>query len=118
MRSRGLEMETLALCFLEKQGFRLLRRNFICRNGEIDLICVRDNLLIFVEVRFRSNIAYGRPEESILTSKQRKIITTAKVFLKNYPRLSNLCCRFDVIAVTLVQNEPQIDWIPNAFQSI
>lgn len=115
MRKLGFEIESMALSFLEKNGFSLLVRNFHCRRGEIDLIGLLEASLIFVEVRYRKNINFGYPQESVTVRKQRKIKHAAAYFLKCHPFYTKFSCRFDVIAVTLRKQEFELDWIPNAF---
>lgn len=110
-------METKALEHLEAQGFQLICRNFYCRQGEIDLIGLLENYLLFVEVRYRKKSRYGTAAESVSASKQRKIVHCAQYFLRRAPHYSKLSCRFDVIAITLEQDVLNIDWIPNAFHS-
>lgn len=120
MRKLGHEIETLALRHLEAQGVQLVCRNFYCRQGEIDIIGLHEECLIFVEVRFRKQINYGIAnygiaEESITANKKRKILHTAQVFLNRWPQFSNYSCRFDVVAVTLQGDDYVMNWIPNAF---
>ncbi len=114
----GSEIETHVSTYLQKKGFQLLHRNFRCRLGEIDLIGLHQNQLIFVEVRFRCNTAYGGAAASVDFRKQQKLIKTARFFLLKYPKMANCACRFDVVAVTLrheADHELEIDWIQNAF---
>lgn len=115
MRKLGFEIETLALQYLEAEGFQLICRNFQCRQGEIDLIGLMNKALVFVEVRFRKNAHYGSAKESITANKQKKILHTAHYFLRHSQNLQNYSCRFDVIAVTLKMRDYVIEWIPNAF---
>jgi putative endonuclease len=112
---KGHEIEKLAAEYLVDQGIKLLQRNFRSRLGEIDLIGVDQNQLIFVEVRFRRYSDYGSAADSVNYKKQQKLIRTARYFLHIHPQYANLACRFDVIAVTLVNNEPNLEWIQNAF---
>ncbi len=81
----------------------------------IDLIGIHERILLFIEVRFRRNAAYGGPAASVNFYKQQKLIRTAQYFLKCYPKFTNVTCRFDVIAATLKNHQLIIDWIKNAF---
>lgn len=114
----GQDVESRVLAYLQKQKFRLVFRNFRCRLGEIDLIGLHQNQLLFIEVRFRRNNAFGGAAASVDFRKQQKLIKTARFFLLRHPEMANYACRFDVIAVTL-SNETDhaldIDWIQNAF---
>jgi len=117
-RTAGEAIESHVSAYLQKQGFQLLHRNFRCRLGEIDLIGLYQNQLLFVEVRFRRNTAYGGAAASVDFRKQQKLIKTARFFLLKYPKMASYACRFDVVAVTLsneADHELKIDWIQNAF---
>jgi putative endonuclease len=112
---KGHEIEQLAADYLQKNGLQLLYRNFRCRLGEIDLIGLHQQSLVFVEVRFRRNNDYGGALASITYHKQRKLIRTSQFFLMTRHGFVNHACRFDVIAVTLKASEPEFEWIQNAF---
>lgn len=104
-----MKAERAAEEHLRNQGFDLVTRNFRARTGEIDLIMSKATLLIFVEVRYRTNPNYGTGADSISRSKQQKIIRTAKMFLqKNGKRWSQY--RFDVVSIG-----NDIHWISDAF---
>jgi len=113
--TKGLKFEDAALDFLTEQGMELIRRNYYCRFGEIDLIMLDKNCLIFVEVRYRSNTGYASAAESVTLKKQKKIFDTAQVFLASEPSLNQLDCRFDVIAFDNNESTPTINWLQNAF---
>ena len=106
----GHRAEQAALDYLLTHGFTLVRRNFSCKMGEIDLILKDSKTLIFVEVRLRHNPYYGSGAESVTFKKRRKIINTAQFFLLKFPLQGNLDCRFDVISM-----DGKIEWIKNAF---
>jgi len=114
-KNRGKAVEDFVACFLEKQGFQWLSKNFRSRFGEIDLIGIHQNQLVFLEVRFRTSIAYGGAAASVTKSKQRKLIQTARFFLLQAPQFANKACRFDVAAVTLNGEDYAIEWIQHAF---
>ncbi len=98
VRALGKEAEQQAEIFLQKQKLKTLCRNFNCRGGEIDLVMLDRNVLVFVEVRRRLHTQYGNAAESVNRSKQRKIIHAAEYFLLKNPRWATYNCRFDVIA--------------------
>lgn len=118
-KEKGDAMEALVATYLENQGLKVRYRNFRCRQGEIDLICNQKSGLelewIFVEVRSRRQLDYGDGAASVDYYKQQKIIRTAQFFLHTRPHLAHLPCRFDVVAVTLKADKPEIEWIQNAF---
>jgi len=107
----GNHYEQEALHYLKQKGVQLISQNFHCRKGEIDLICLDQNQLVFVEVRYRSSNNHGSALESVNYSKQQKIKKTAYYFLFNYPHFRHYTMRFDVIAI----DQKQIHWVKNAF---
>ncbi len=73
--------------------------------------------LVFVEVRFRTSTAYVRAGESVDLRKQRKLIRTAALFLRQHPRFANSVMRFDVIGIDVdTAGEEKIEWIKDAFR--
>ena len=112
----GKAAESLACEFLEKRGFKTIQNNYRTKSGEIDLIMMNKSCLVFVEVRYRKNQDFGGAIESITTSKQSRIRKTAQHFLQQNPRLDYTECRFDVVAISGVGEDTEIQWIDNAFQ--
>jgi putative endonuclease len=96
----GRTGEHLAADALAERGYRILERNFRCRHGEIDLVAEQEQDLVFVEVKTRRGTLYGRPEEAVTLSKQRKIVEVASYYLDLHscPERS---WRIDVVAVQL-----------------
>lgn len=114
-KQMGNTAEDIALEYLVQQGYRLVKRNFTCKAGEIDLIVQNDNTLVFVEVRSRTGIAYGEPSETVNRKKQDKIRKTAKYYLYCNQYLENYYCRFDVVSIVWQEGKAKIEWIPDAF---
>lgn len=112
-KEKGQEAEQRALLFLQQQGLKLLQRNYSCRLGEIDLIMRDCESIVFVEVRYRHNSAFGRPIESIVYSKQQRIIRSAFYYLRQHQKTSSMNYRFDVVGVT---EKWDFEWIQNAFE--
>jgi putative endonuclease len=108
--SIGNKYEKLALRHLQRQGLKLIQTNFRSKLGEIDLIMQDDNQIVFVEVRYRSQLHYGNSLETVNLNKQQKIIRTALFYLNERTEMQS--CRFDVIAFSPNQ---QVKWIKNAF---
>lgn len=108
--------EDSATIFLEAAGYKIIARNFRIRSAEIDIIAQRDDVIVFVEVKARSNIRHGLPSEAVNLRKQKKIIEAAGVFLQD----ENFCdcaCRFDVVEVYLRgECVEEINHIENAFE--
>ena len=96
----GRTGERLAAESLERQGYRILERNFRCRYGEIDLVAEHEGDLVFVEVKTRRGTAYGRPEEAVNLRKQRKIIQVALFYLDLHA-CSERSWRIDVVAIQM-----------------
>lgn len=109
----GLEAEKLATTFLTNRGLKLVRQNYHCRFGEIDLIMKDAQTLVFIEVRLRSNSQFGNAASSITPQKQKKLILTAQHYLQQYGQCA---CRFDAILMC-ANNLQNIEWIRNAFDA-
>ncbi len=112
----GASAESRAESFLRDQGLQLIERNFRCRSGEIDLVMLDRDCLVFVEVRYRKNANYGGALESITAAKQDKIRRTAEWFLQTNVNLPYQGCRFDVIAASGTGEGYEMQWIVDAFQ--
>lgn len=98
-RSVGADKEALAAEYLEKSGYRILKRNFYCRAGEIDIIASKNDTLIFAEVKYRKASGFGMPEEAVNSTKQKRIYKAAMYYMYKCQKGFNISCRFDVIAV-------------------
>lgn len=112
--SPGEQAEALAEQFLTRKGLKLIRRNFRCRGGEIDLIMRDGTGLAFVEVRLRTNKAFAGAAESVAARKQQRVILAAQHYLASLG--STPPCRFDVIALDAL-DASRIEWIRDAFQA-
>lgn len=96
--SLGLYGERLAARYLLKQGYYLTAQRFLDRLGEIDLIAVDQDTIVFVEVKTRSRLKNGTPAESVDIKKQARIVRAAKRYLiQNH--VTNCPTRFDIIAI-------------------
>ncbi|MDF2532908.1 MAG: YraN family protein [Clostridia bacterium] len=109
--------EDMACSYLQKQGYKILDRNFSCKVGELDIIAMEGDTLAFIEVKCRTGLEYGHPSEAVSYSKQGKIIKAALFFMtKN--KLFDYMCRFDVIEVLTdgAKECIHINLIKNAFE--
>ncbi len=113
----GKIAESIAEQYLIKQGLKLIDRNFHSRFGEIDLIGLDQEILTFIEVRYRKNEQYLAVVETIDQHKCRKIIISSEYYLCKHKNYRAYQCRYDVIAITGELNKPAIEWIKNAFQA-
>lgn len=114
-RRKGGRFEDLALDWLQARGLRLIRRNYRCKLGEIDLVMSEREILVFVEVRFRGLNSQVAACETVDFRKQRKLLRTARHFLLCNAALATCPCRFDVLGISDAQGRPQYEWIRNAF---
>lgn len=112
-KTGGLAEEIVAN-YLTKCGYEILERNVVYAFGEIDLIAVDASTLVFVEVKYRKNLDFGYPHESVGASKQRKIILAAEAYVQSLPEPVP-SCRFDVISLWGDLKAPQIEHITDAF---
>jgi len=109
--------ESLAADYLAKQNVKIIKRNFHSRFGEIDLVGLHQDILLFIEVRYRKNEDVLAAIETIDQRKCKKIITTSKFFLNKHKNYQSHFCRYDVITLTGELDKPAIEWIKNAFQA-
>jgi putative endonuclease len=116
-RETGDTRERLAARWLQQQGLELLRRNYACRLGEIDLIMRDNDTLVFVEVRYRRNHSHGSPLETVTWRKQRKLWRCARHYLMQAGLHDAVACRFDVVGIssTDIADSPLVEWVRNAF---
>jgi putative endonuclease len=114
----GQAAEALARQFLEQRGLRLLAQNWRCRLGELDLVMLDSDTVVFVEVRYRRYSAWGGAAESVDARKREKLSRAAQHFLQQESRWARHPCRFDVIAITADSQAPApLIWIQNAFDT-
>lgn len=120
-RALGETVEQQVLDYLQRQGLKLIARNFHSRQGEIDLIMRDRDSLVFVEVRYRKGSRFGSAAESVDPRKQQRLIQAAQYFLLRNPSLQALACRFDVVACSpepgnFTRPRLSIKWISDAFR--
>ncbi|MBE0479689.1 MAG: YraN family protein [Dehalococcoidia bacterium] len=96
----GTRGEKLALQHLKKRGYRVLRTNFRCRQGEIDIIAEKAGMLIFVEVRTKTGSGFISPEESVTRGKVERLVSLAGIYLQTLDGPTPPW-RIDVVAVEL-----------------
>ena len=107
--------ENYAKKFLINNGHEIISTNYRCRTGEIDIIAKEQNYIVFVEVKYRRNLRYGYPRESVNLKKQNKIKSTAIFYIAS-ENIVNTGFRFDVIEIMQVsKSEIKIEHIKNAF---
>jgi putative endonuclease len=111
----GIFGEDIASDFLKKQGFKILKRNYRCKFGEIDIIAKEKDVISFVEVKTVATNKTETPFDTIDLRKRKHIQQTASFYL-NKEKKQNLTCRFDVISIRYKEDkEPEIELIRDAF---
>jgi len=110
-----MQAEDRVCQYLQSRGARILARNVQSRSGEIDVVCVDAGVLVFVEVRQRSDARYGSAAASVGRTKQTRLIRTAQAWLArlvaHHFHGETPPCRFDVVAV----QGKEIQWLKQAF---
>lgn len=94
----GAAGEERVAAWYRAAGYRVVARNWRCREGEIDLVCERDGVVVVCEVKTRSSLAFGHPAEAVTAAKQRRLRTLAARWLAEAPVRAR-SVRFDVAAV-------------------
>ena len=107
--------EAMAAHFLRHEGYRILRRNYRCPHGEIDIIATQGEYLVFVEVKtLRYSKKAGHPALAVSWRKQQRLRQTGLHFMHHHDQLPAQP-RFDVIAIIKSPVHSQLEHIPNAF---
>lgn len=125
-RDRGNKAESLALSWLQHQGYSLIEANYNRRIGEIDLIVLHPDkhTIVFVEVRYRTRQDFGGALASVDYRKQNKLRRTANAWLQQHAT-SMTPARIDVIALCPANHDTearqlwqshQLNWVINAIE--
>lgn len=110
----GQKGEGLAVRFLRKKGYRIIRCNYKTRIGEIDIIAGDKDTLVFIEVKTRESLHYGRPFEAVDRRKRKKIANVAMQYLKTLREVPP--CRFDIVSICFNNGIPELELIKDAFE--
>jgi len=97
-RQIGAVYEKKAAEYLETQGYQILEMNFRCHQGEVDIIAMDGEYLVFCEVKYRTTNTYGTPSEAISVRKKKHISKVAQYYLYQHG-LQNVPIRFDVVGI-------------------
>jgi putative endonuclease len=100
----GKKGEDLAADFLQQRQFTILHRNWRYLKYEIDVIATRDNVLHFIEVKTRSNLTFGYPEESVSKKKLQNIFKGAEAFMYKHPHWQQV--QYNILSIMLIKNQP------------
>ena len=115
-QSLGKLGEELACGELERRGYAILARRYRTRFGEIDIIARDRETIVFVEVKTRDGDKFGASAEAVTAWKQRRVANMAVDYLARQ-RLHHCPCRFDVVAVDVSTEPPQVEVYTNAFEA-
>ncbi len=112
----GKKGEDMVAAFLKKSGHTIIKRNYISRFGELDIIAKKDGLLLFVEVKTRCEKSMTAPKEAVDSHKIRRMMLTAEDYLSKAEITDELQPRFDVAEVLVkTDNTYHLNYIKNAF---
>ena len=109
--------EDIACRELESRGYEILARRYRKRGGEIDIVARDGRTIVFIEVKAREGRDFGEAVEAVTLWKRRRITRTAVDYLTRH-HLHESPCRFDVVAVHLEPNRPEVSVYQNAFDAV
>jgi putative endonuclease len=112
----GDEGEQVACRFLKRRRYAIVERNYRCRVGEIDVVALERDVVVFVEVKTRTDEGFGTPLHAVDERKQRQIVRAAQYYLRQ-KRLLERNVRFDVVAVWRDGREWRCELVRNAFEA-
>jgi putative endonuclease len=115
-QSLGKIGEDLACRELERRGYAILARRYRRRCGELDIVARDGRTVVFVEVKTREGRAFGAAAEAVTMWKRRRIIQLALDYMARHGHVE-CACRFDVVAIHLGPDEPQVEVYQNAFSA-
>ena len=110
----GKKGEELAQKHLVANDYKIRHLNWRFGKNEIDIIAQKNNLLVVVEVKTRTNDYFENPKEAVTRKKQRFIINATEAYINEFD--INLEVRFDIVAITIINNKTEIEHIQDAFQ--
>ena len=106
----------------QKQGYRIVARNYIFpkgkQMGELDLVCSKKRELVFVEVKLRQSEHYGTSFEAVDDYKQAKLVRMAKLFIQIHPKFQDHNYRIDVAAVAIDKGISSVTILTNAIEDL
>ncbi len=109
-RKLGFKGERLAAATLRKKGYKILKRNYKCPFGEIDIIAQKGDVVCFVEVKTRSSDYFGAPNEAVNAERRRRYRNSARYYFSGSD--PDVTVRFDIVEVTKGEG---VNHIENAF---
>ncbi|MTI21146.1 YraN family protein [Fulvivirga sp. RKSG066] len=109
----GKRGEDQACEFLEGKGYIIRGRNYRAGRNEIDIIAEKDAVIVFVEVKAKSNLRFGNPEESVDAKKAARVVEAADQYIFEEGWEGNI--RFDVVAISTQKGQVSILHFEDAF---
>ncbi|MCZ4225348.1 YraN family protein [Pedobacter rhodius] len=110
----GKKGELIAKTYLEEKEYEILDENWVHGKAEIDLIAYKNNIMVFVEVKSRTSVAFGRPEEFVQKAKQKQMELASLEYIELMNHQHDI--RFDIIAITFKKDNTYIlNHIEDAF---
>ena len=113
-KQRGTLGENAVAEYLQREGYRILARNYRYQRAEIDLIAKKGNQISFVEVKTRSSNRFGTPAEAVTPAKRANIIRGEQGYLAEFSP-QGCTYSFDVAEVLMMNGQAEIHYIQNAF---
>ena len=110
----GKEGEEIASAFLSKIGYKILHRNWRHKKLELDIIAKKDEYIVIVEVKTRSNDYFERPQDAITFKKQKFLFDAAEAYIELFDLDMEL--RFDIVSILISDNKSEIEHIEDAFR--
>ena len=112
--TRGRRGEDAAAAFLERTGAKILARNWRSGRLEVDIICIHEGTLVFVEVKTRDKNGMTRPDEALTATKKTRLIRAARNYIAKHAAWDSPC-RFDLICVSCDRETCDVEHYPHAF---
>lgn len=109
-RKFGIIGEKIAQDYLANKGYEIIETNYYTKRGEIDIICKKDNCIIFVEIKTRTSLKFGTPAMAVNYTKRKHIKSVAKMYLY-LNKLNDSKIRFDVVEVFINEGKCKINHI-------
>lgn len=109
--------EDLATAYLEENGYKILDRNYVFQKAEIDIIAQKDSIVAIIEVKTRSNLDFGSPEEFVKQKKIQLLIKAVNAYINDREKDfdEDFEVRFDIIAIHLTSETTAIEHLIDAF---
>lgn len=109
--------EMAAATYYREQGYEIFDANFRTRQGELDVVAGKDDLLVIIEVKTRTDTSFAAPAEAVTTQKQQRLILAAQAYIQQFS-MQDMRVRFDVAEVILREpGKAEVHCIENAFSA-